>query len=117
MAQTNWTYSTDFDLDMLLDGQAVFLDCHGLDTVATIKMNGVEIGKSENMFVRYKFPISIEKLKRFDNRLEVEFQSPIQYASQKFEQQSQDYIVPPTCSFPQGDCHANHIRKMQSAFG
>ena len=33
----------------------VYLDCHGLDTVATLTLNNVPIGQSENMFRRYKF--------------------------------------------------------------
>ena len=119
VAQTNWTYEAIFDLEIPIpEDQSVFLDCHGLDTVATLKLNEVEIGRSDNMFVRYKFPIETGILKqKLSNRLVVEFQSPIEFARQKFEQQSQDYIVPPTCTFPQGDCHANHIRKMQSSFG
>ena len=94
-----------------------FLDCHGLDTVASISLNGVQIGTSDNMFLRYKFKIGEGILKSSDNLLAVEFQSPIEYAREKFEKQLEDYIVPPTCNYPQGDCHANHIRKMQSSFG
>ena len=95
---------------------SIFLDCHGLDTIATLSMNGQVIGKSENMFRRYKFKIDKSILTDKDNVLEVFFRSPIEYADEKYEEQSQDYIVPPPCTFPDGDCHANHIRKMQSSF-
>lgn len=114
--ETNWTYEATFDISDIPKASAI-LDCHGLDTVASISLNGVEIGKSDNMFARYKFKIGEGILKPSGNRLALEFQSPIEYAREKFENQSEDYIVPPSCAFPQGDCHANHIRKMQSSFG
>lgn len=65
------------------------------------------------MFRRYTFMIEPEER---DNLLEIEFRSPIEYANEKFQEQLQDYLVPPECTYPQGDCHANHIRKMQSSF-
>lgn len=96
----------------------IFLNCEGLDTVASIELNGQEIGRSDNMFRRYRFDIGKNMLMLSEaNVLRLSFQSPIKYARQKYEEQSQDYVVPPPCTFPQGDCHANHIRKMQSSFG
>ena len=92
------------------------MNCEGLDTVATITLNNVEIGRAENMFRRYKFNIDSAILQENENVLEVAFRSPIEYANEKYQEQSQDYIVPPPCTFSQGDCHANHIRKMQSSF-
>ena len=67
-------------------------------------------------FERYKFDINPSIIQAKGNLLEIAFRSPIEYANEKYEEQSQDYIVPPPCTFAQGDCHANHIRKMQSSF-
>lgn len=42
----------------------------------------------------------------------------MEYSQKKYEEQLADYEVPPECldaSF-KGECHANHIRKMQSSF-
>ena len=69
------------------------------------------------MFRRYKFPIDPNILKEQGNELKVAFRSPIEYANQKYQEQIQDYEVPPECQYLDGDCHANHIRKMQSSFG
>ena len=81
-------------------------------------MNNEVIGRADNMFRRYVFLLEEDILKMDDdNILEIEFRSPIEYANQSFEEQSKEYIVPPDCFLPQGDCHANHIRKMQSSFG
>ena len=96
----------------------VFLDCQGLDTVATLKFNHAVVGQADNMFRRYQFEIPAEYLRgvKTENELEITFRSPIEYANEKYMEQSQDYVVPPPCTFPQGDCHANHIRKMQASF-
>ena len=53
-----------------------------------------------------------------DNELGVAFESPVAYASRRFVEQSADHEVPPRCvpDAYRGECHANHIRKMQAAF-
>jgi beta-mannosidase len=110
-------FQANFDAPLdLLQGKSVFLNCEGLDTVATVVLNNVEIGGAENMFRRYRFNIDSSVLQETENSLEIAFRSPIEYANEKYLEQSQDYIVPPPCTFAQGDCHANHIRKMQSSF-
>ncbi len=116
VALTNWTFTTDFQLPtaFLSPGKSIFLDCHGLDTVSDIVLNGQLVGKSDNMFRRYKLDITHEAQEV--NSLSIAFQSPIAYAEEQFGKQSENYVVPPNCTFPQGDCHANHIRKMQSSF-
>ena len=50
---TNWTYSLTFPLTSdQVDMGSVVLDCHGLDTVASVYVNNVLVGTSDNMFVR-----------------------------------------------------------------
>lgn len=48
----------------------------------------------------------------------VKFQSPVEWSAAAFEAQSAEYVVPPECvpAEYQGECHANHIRKMQASF-
>ena len=41
----------------LLTNHAVMLVCEGLDTVATVKVNGQTVGTSNNMFIRYVYDI------------------------------------------------------------
>ena len=53
-------------------------------------------------------------LRSGENRLEIKFQSPVEYARLKYLEQSQSqYPVPPACVPEEyhGECHANHIRK------
>jgi beta-mannosidase len=84
--------------------------------VASLTLNGVLIGWSDNMFRQYTYTIKDVVNWQTNNTLLVTFQSPTEYATRMYEKQSQDYIVPPQCPLPTGDCHANHIRKMQSSF-
>lgn len=54
-----------------------------------------------------------------NNTLTISFQSPVEYARMKSEEQSSSqYPVPPDCVPDEyhGECHANHIRKMQASF-
>ena len=54
VALTNWTYRLTFPLTQeQVDKTSVILDCHGLDTVASVYINNVLVGNSNNMFVRY----------------------------------------------------------------
>ena len=54
VALTNWTYRLTFPLTQeQVDKTSVILDCHGLDTVASVYINNVLVGNSDNMFVRY----------------------------------------------------------------
>src|SRR3712207_9486264 len=54
--ETDWEYSTSFDVpDDLLACEHVDLVADGLDTLATITLNGQEVARTENMFVGYRF--------------------------------------------------------------
>ena len=50
----NWTYSSLLSLTPAqLQSRLIQLDCHGLDTVATIFINDQEVASTNNMFVRF----------------------------------------------------------------
>ena len=53
--------------------------CEGLDTAATIELNGVTIGTTNNMFRRYEFDIA-ETL-QLSNTLSITFESAETYAA------------------------------------
>ncbi|KAI4490346.1 hypothetical protein M0802_010723 [Mischocyttarus mexicanus] len=101
----------------LVDGSTVALIFHGLDTFATIFLNDHQIGKTSNMFLKYIFYIE-EYLKIGENVLKIIFQSPVKMAEDLYNNQSLRYIVPPKCVPKEynGECHVNHIRKMQASF-
>ncbi|CAG7825645.1 unnamed protein product [Allacma fusca] len=118
VAKENWTFSRSFNVTSdLLSKSRIGLVCHGLDTVSEIFVNDVSVGTSDNMFVRYIFSIK-DFLKLGNNTIDIKFQSPVEYAQKAWEKQSSDYPVLPRCvpANYNGECHANHIRKMQASF-
>ncbi len=76
IGRRRWTYATEFEWTP--EGyDRVDLVCEGLDTVATISLNGVEIGRTANMHRTYRFPVSpVEGV----NTLTVAFDSAYDYA-------------------------------------
>ncbi|XP_078033750.1 beta-mannosidase [Augochlora pura] len=112
------TYTKRFYVnETLLHTSKVILIFHGLDTFATISINAQEIGKTSNMFLQYTYDVT-EHLKMGDNLLSVCFNSAIKEAKFLYETQALKYIVPPVCvpKTYNGECHINHIRKMQASF-
>ncbi|TSK42171.1 Beta-mannosidase [Bagarius yarrelli] len=50
----NWTYTTSFSVpDLVKESRRAVIVFEGVDTIATISLNGVVIGKTDNMFRRY----------------------------------------------------------------
>nr|XP_006629912.2 PREDICTED: beta-mannosidase [Lepisosteus oculatus] len=116
IALDNWTYSRTFSLSSELRKRKKFnLVCEGLDTVSTISINGVAIGKTDNMFRRYTFDVT--GLLKENNVIEVSFLSAVAYAAQQSAAHT-SYKVPPDCppAVQKGECHANFIRKAQCSF-
>jgi beta-mannosidase len=107
---TDWEYSTTFDVsDELLARAYVDLVADGLDTLATIILNGQEIARTENMFVGYRFPVR-EWLRPGRNQLSILFANPMAYI----------HARQPLHSFaewndPVGG--SSNIRKEQCSFG
>ena len=76
----DWTYSCTFDCPY--SNEKAVLRFDGLDTYATIKINGETVGEAHNMFIPHAFDVS-DKLKEKDNVLEVHFRSPIKEVADK----------------------------------
>lgn len=118
VSKENWTYSLKFEVeDEFIEKQEIFLVFHGVDTVASIYLNDQHIGNTDNMFVQYSFPVK-SIVSHGENTLEVRFESPITAADKRYHQQALTYPVPPTCVPDEyrGECHVNHLRKMQASF-
>ncbi len=82
IGRTDWEFSTTFSLSAdALKEERVDLVCEGLDTVATIWINGAEIGHSENMHVEARFEAKAA-LREGDNEIRIRFDSPVLYARQ-----------------------------------
>ncbi|MFC5007739.1 glycoside hydrolase family 2 protein [Dactylosporangium cerinum] len=78
IGRTDWVYRTTFGRP---DGGSdrVDLVCAGLDTVATVTVNGVEVLRSANMHRGYRVDVT-GLLHDGDNTLEVRFDAPYRYA-------------------------------------
>lgn len=103
---TDWTYRTTFRAQP--DDVHQELVFAGLDTIATVRLNGVELGRTRNMHRTHRFDVSTV-LVDGANELVVEFASPIRAAD--------------AASLALGyRPHTNHhpynaIRKMACSFG
>lgn len=76
VGKSNWVYKRNFDVpNEVLNNDRVLLRCEGLDTLATIKINGQRIGAANNMFRTWEFDVK-NNLKTGANEIEVAFESP-----------------------------------------
>ncbi|GAA3453254.1 glycoside hydrolase family 2 protein [Dactylosporangium matsuzakiense] len=81
IGRTHWRYTTSFDWQD--DGfDRVDLVCDGLDTIATIAVNGHEVGATANMHRRYRFDVR-PHLRPGANDLVVGFTAPYEYAQEQ----------------------------------
>ncbi|HEX8234413.1 MAG TPA: glycoside hydrolase family 2 protein [Abditibacteriaceae bacterium] len=77
--ETDWEYTTTFHVpDELLTHENVDLVADGLDTLATIILNGQEVARTENMFAGYRFSVK-ERLRPGSNELTIQFANPMDY--------------------------------------
>jgi len=76
VGETDWEYETEFEWDEQPATESWSVVFDGLDGVATIRLNGSEIGKADNAFLPYRFPLG-DSLVEGVNRLTVHFSSPV----------------------------------------
>ncbi|MFD8691241.1 glycoside hydrolase family 2 protein [Streptomyces sp. NPDC059651] len=80
IGRTDWTYRTTFDWKP--DGHDHADLCFdGLDTVATVLLNGIEVGRSANQHRSHRFPVHAV-LTEGANTLDVRFTAPYTYAEE-----------------------------------
>ncbi len=80
IGSAGWRYEKAFEVDAALLGQEqIDLACDGLDTVATIYINGTEIGRGEDQHLRYRFDIK-SALQAGKNTIAIVFDAPLPYA-------------------------------------
>ncbi|GIG53503.1 glycoside hydrolase family 2 protein [Demequina activiva] len=104
----SWRYATEFAATPATDGERVDLVFDGLDTVATVRLNGTEVARTKNMHRSYRFDVR-ELIRGGANALEVDFASALEYANGV-----QDEVGFRPSPYP----HPYHaIRKMACSFG
>ncbi|MFC4590058.1 glycoside hydrolase family 2 protein [Sphaerisporangium corydalis] len=83
IGRTTWAYETSFTWHAAGDGaDRADLVCDGLDTVATVVLNGTEVAATANMHRSYRFPVR-DLLREGANTLQVRFGSPYAYAEER----------------------------------
>lgn len=111
VAETDWVYRTSFACkEELLSQEKIFLVCDGLDTLATVVLNGHELGHTDNMFRRYQWEIKPLLNAQGANDLTITFSSPVKYAAEK---QSARPLPGVSQAIPGGP----HLRKAPCQFG
>ncbi|HTR43569.1 MAG TPA: glycoside hydrolase family 2 protein [Pseudomonadales bacterium] len=82
VGQSEWLYRRTFDVpEEVLRNERVLLRCEGLDTVATVKINGQDVGRADNMFRLWEFDVR-SALRAGENAIEISFESPFTYIKQ-----------------------------------
>ncbi|THY91566.1 putative beta-mannosidase [Aureobasidium pullulans] len=78
VADKSWTYRTTLpDVGAAKDGQIHELVFDGLDTFATVKVNGDVILESDNMFIPYRIDVTKRLNHNNANVLEIDFRSAL----------------------------------------
>ncbi|MFE5339584.1 glycoside hydrolase family 2 protein [Isoptericola sp. NPDC056578] len=107
IGDTSWRFATTFEWQ---PGDAARHDlvALGLDTVASVELNGVELGRTENMFRSFRWDAR-GALREGDNSLAVTFAAPVPEALARAER---DGVLPST-----NHHEYNQLRKMACSFG
>ena len=83
IGERTWNYQHAFTVPAEWKArETVMLRCEGLDTLATIRINGREIGKTDNMFRTWQFKAN-DFIQAGENRIEVRFDSVLPYIAEK----------------------------------
>jgi beta-mannosidase len=76
VADQQWTYKVQLpDLAAPRDGVITVLAFDGLDTFATVKLNGDIVLESDNMFISHRVDVTKQLKPGTDNVLEIDFAS------------------------------------------
>jgi beta-mannosidase len=110
VAEADWEYRRSFRCsDEILAQDKILLVCDGLDTLATVMINGTRLGQTDNMFRQYRWEVK-ELLFSGENELHILFESPVRCAGQL----QANRILP---GVPQAIPGGPHLRKAPCQFG
>jgi beta-mannosidase len=108
--ERDWEYSAGFTADSRMLGEEVVdLVADGLDTIATVRLNGAEVARTENMFIGHRWNVK-RLLRRGRNTLSIRFDSATRYI-----RTHRLGHTPRDINDPVGRCTV--IRKEQCQFG
>ena len=110
LMDNDFHYSRSFAVsEELLASDAVVLRCEGLDTIATIYINGDIAGLANNMHRIWEFDVK-KLLHTGENTIAVHFASPTKYIKEAYAKSVADGSSDAMVGFP-------HIRKAHCMFG
>jgi beta-mannosidase len=110
VAEADWEYRVQFAADPeLLEQAHVWLVCDGLDTLATVSLNGRALGQTDNIFRQYRWDVKA-LLQADENELVIAFASPVKYVTEK---QATRPLPGVSQAIPGGP----HLRKAPCQFG
>lgn len=113
VSEYEWWYRKEIDLPPdIASKEAVELVFEGLDTFATVWVNGIKVGEANNMFTPWRFNIK-EKVKAGKNHLAVAFK-PIYVVAYSLEQQ---HMHKYSCLSSENCSARPYVRKAQYSFG
>ncbi|MGC4075242.1 MAG: glycoside hydrolase family 2 protein [Nibricoccus sp.] len=108
--EREWEYKTTFNVSgALIADEVVELVADGLDTVATVLLNGKEVARTDNMFIGWRWNVK-SLLKQGKNEIVVRFGSAMEYIRTHRTEHA-----PREINDPVGGC--TRIRKQQCQFG
>lgn len=83
LGENDWLYWREFELPAdFLAHKRLLLRCTGLDTLASLFLNGQLLGTTDNMFRTWEFEVR-QCLRPGRNKLEIRFDSALAYGRQK----------------------------------
>ena len=110
VAEADWEYRRRFVVDPDLAAEShVWLVCDGLDTLATVTLNGHLLGKTDNMFRQYRWDVK-ELLRPGDSHLSIIFASAVEHITAK-------QAIRPLPGVSQAIPGGPHLRKAPCQFG
>ena len=110
LMENEFIYSRSFSADAsLLGSDAVLLRCEGLDTLATVYLNGETVGMANNMHRIWEFDVK-SALREGENTICIRFASPTKYIKAQYAKSVADGTSDAMVGFP-------HIRKAHCMFG
>ncbi len=112
VGEADWLYRRTFDLTAeFLQHNHVLLRCDGLDTLATIWLNGREVGQTDNMFRAWEFDAH-SHLYPGENEVVIRFDSALRVGQEKLSRRYIHSRSTDTHKLPGG----NYVRKAQCHF-
>lgn len=110
LMDSDFCFRTMFDAPQeALDSECAELEFEGVDTLAVITLNGVQIGCTDNMHRTWRYDVK-EFLRAYNNELCVHIQSPTRYIEEKNAEVEACGITDAMRGFP-------HLRKAHCMFG